>query len=44
MMGRPTGVVRIVFKSGKIYNFMDQSEGGAEKGQAFKTVKSKLGK
>jgi hypothetical protein len=44
MMGQPTGVFRIVFKSGKIYNFMDQSEGGAEKGQAFKTVKKKLGK
>jgi len=44
MMGQPTGVFRLVFKSGKIYNFVDQSEGGAEKSQAFKTVKKKLGK
>jgi hypothetical protein len=44
MMGQPTGVFRMVFKSGKIYNFMEQSEGGAEKGQGFKTVKKKLGK
>jgi hypothetical protein len=44
MMGKPTGVFRIVFKSGKIYNFMDQSEGGGDKGRAFKTVKKRLGK
>jgi hypothetical protein len=44
MMGQPTGVFRIVFKSGKIYNFMDQSEGGGEKGKAFKAVKKRLGK
>jgi hypothetical protein len=44
MMGKPTGVFRIVFKSGKIYNFMDQSEGGGEKGKAFKAVKKRLGK
>jgi hypothetical protein len=44
MMGKPTGVFRIVFKDGKIYNFMDQSEGGGDKGRAFKTVKKRLGK
>ena len=44
MMGQATGVFRIVFKSGKIYNFMDQSEGGGEKGKAFKAVKKRLGK
>ena len=44
MMGQPTGVFRIVFKDGKIYNFMDQSEGGGEKGKAFKAVKKRLGK
>jgi hypothetical protein len=46
MMGQETGVFRIVFRSGKIYNFMDQSEGGGEKGKskAFQTVKQRLGK
>jgi hypothetical protein len=44
MMGKPTGVFRIVFKDGKIYNFMDQSEGGGGKGKAFKVVKRRLGK
>jgi len=41
---RPTGVFRIVFKSGKIYNFMDRPEGGTPQGQAFQIVKTKLGK
>ncbi|MGD0921120.1 MAG: hypothetical protein ABSA70_05060 [Terriglobia bacterium] len=44
MMGQPSGVFRIVFKSGKIYNFMDQSQGGPDKSRAFKTVKKRLGK
>jgi hypothetical protein len=44
MMGQPTGVFRIVFMDGKIYNFMDQSQGGGDKGKAFKFVKKRLGK
>ena len=44
MMGQPSGVFRIVFKSGKIYNFMDQSQGGSDKSRVFKFVKKRLGK
>jgi hypothetical protein len=44
MMGESSGVFRIVFMDGKIYNFMDKSESSAGKGHAFKVVKKKLGK
>lgn len=38
MMGESSGVFRIVFTDGKIYNFMDKSQSSA------KVVKKKLGK
>jgi hypothetical protein len=44
MMGESSGVFRIVFMDGKIYNFMDKSESSVGKGHAFKGVKKKLGK
>jgi len=44
MMGQPTGVFRIVFKDGKIYNFADQSQESRDKGKAFQVVKKRLGK
>lgn len=42
MQGESIGVFRIVCKNGKIYNFMEGQ--GHSKGEAFKIVKSTLGK
>ena len=45
MMGQPTGIFRIVFANGKIYNFQFQAGGGEKKGhEQFLMIKKRLGK
>jgi len=42
-MNQPTGIFRIVFNDGKIYNFADMSSSGS-KGRIFLYLKKRLGK
>jgi hypothetical protein len=44
MAGQSVGIFRIVCNDGKIYNFMEQTGDGLEKGQTVAILKSMLGK